>query len=55
MHRRDAEAPRENEITKLIIGFAIEVHRALGPTLKRMVNRFSHPSASLRLCGKDVV
>ena len=33
MHRRDAEAPRENEITKLVIGFAIEVHRALGPGL----------------------
>ena len=33
MHRRDAEAPTENEITKLVIGFAIEVHRALGPGL----------------------
>jgi len=33
MNRRDAEAPRENEITKLVIGFAIEVHRALGPGL----------------------
>jgi GxxExxY protein len=33
MHRRDAEAPRENEITKLVIGCAIEVHRALGPGL----------------------
>ena len=33
MHRRDAEAPRENQITKLVIGFAIEVHRALGPGL----------------------
>jgi GxxExxY protein len=33
MKRRDAETPRENEITKLVIGFAIEVHRALGPGL----------------------
>jgi GxxExxY protein len=33
MHRRDAEAQRENEITKRVIGFAIEVHRALGPGL----------------------
>ena len=33
MHRRDAESPRENEITKLVIGFAIDVHRALGPGL----------------------
>jgi GxxExxY protein len=33
MHRRDAEAQRENQITKLVIGFAIEVHRALGPGL----------------------
>jgi len=33
MHRRDAETPRENAITKLVIGFAIEVHRALGPGL----------------------
>ena len=33
MHRRDAEAPRENEVTKPVIGFAIEVHRALGPGL----------------------
>ena len=30
MHRRDAEPQRENQITKRIIGFAIEVHRALG-------------------------
>ena len=33
MHRRDAEAPRENQMTKLVVGFAIEVHRALGPGL----------------------
>jgi GxxExxY protein len=33
MHRRDTEPPRENQITKRIIGFAIEVHRALGPGL----------------------
>jgi len=33
MHRRGAEARRENEITSLVIGFAIEVHRALGPGL----------------------
>lgn len=33
MHRRDAEAQRENEVTKRVIGFAIEVHRALGPGL----------------------
>ncbi len=33
MHRRDAEAQSENQITKLVIGFAIEVHRALGPGL----------------------
>jgi len=33
MHRRDAETQRENEITGLVIGFAIEVHRALGPGL----------------------
>jgi len=32
MHRRDAEAPRENEVTKSVIGF-VEVHRALGPGL----------------------
>ena len=33
MHRRDAEAQRENQITKQVIGSAIEVHRALGPGL----------------------
>jgi len=33
MHRRDAEARRENEITKRVIGFAIDVHRGLGPGL----------------------
>ncbi len=33
MHRRDAEAQSGNQITKLVIGFAIEVHRALGPGL----------------------
>jgi len=33
MHRRDAEAPRENQLTKLVIGFAIEVHRVPGPGL----------------------
>src|SRR6266852_900621 len=33
MHRRDANAPRENQITKRVIGFAIEVHRTLGPGL----------------------
>jgi GxxExxY protein len=33
MNRRDAETPRENQITELIIGAAIEVHRALGPGL----------------------
>ncbi|HLK47288.1 MAG TPA: GxxExxY protein [Bryobacteraceae bacterium] len=33
MHRRGAETRRENEITKAVIGFAIEVHRGLGPGL----------------------
>ena len=33
MHRRDAEAPREDRITDKIIGAAIEVHRAIGPGL----------------------
>src|SRR6266481_1360702 len=33
MHRRDAEAQRENQITRQVIGSAIEVHRALGPEL----------------------
>jgi len=33
MHRRDAEPQRTNEITKRVIGFAIDVHRALGPGL----------------------
>jgi len=33
MHRGGAETLRENEITKSVIGFAIEVHRALGPGL----------------------
>jgi len=33
MHRRDAEAQRTNEITKRVIGYAIDVHRALGPGL----------------------
>ena len=33
MHRRGAEARRENEITSLVIGYAIEVHRVLGPGL----------------------
>src|SRR5437588_10505902 len=34
MKHRDAEAQRENQITKLVIGFAIEVHRVLGPGLR---------------------
>jgi GxxExxY protein len=33
MHRKGAEAQRENEITNRVIGFAIEVHRSLGPGL----------------------
>ena len=33
MPRRDAETPRENEITERVIGCAIEVHRGLGPGL----------------------
>ena len=33
MHSRDAEAQRENQITRQVIGSAIEVHRALGPGL----------------------
>lgn len=33
MKRRDAEPQRENEITSLVIGCAIEVHRVLGPGL----------------------
>ncbi|HET9319453.1 MAG TPA: GxxExxY protein [Bryobacteraceae bacterium] len=33
MHRRDAETPREDQITDKIIGAAIEVHRVLGPGL----------------------
>ena len=33
MHRRDAEAPREDRITEKIIGAAIEIHRVLGPGL----------------------
>jgi GxxExxY protein len=33
MHRRDAESQRTNEITKRVIGFAIDVHRTLGPGL----------------------
>jgi GxxExxY protein len=33
MHRRDAESQRTNEITKRVIGYAIDVHRALGPGL----------------------
>lgn len=33
MKRRDAETPREDQITAKIIGAAIEVHRVLGPGL----------------------
>jgi GxxExxY protein len=33
LKRRDAEAPREDQITDRIIGCAIEVHRVLGPGL----------------------
>lgn len=33
MNRRGAEAQSENEITEIIIGRAIEVHRVLGPGL----------------------
>ena len=33
MNRRGAETRRENEITKRVIGFAIGVHRGLGPGL----------------------
>jgi GxxExxY protein len=33
MHRRDAESQRTNAITKRVIGYAIDVHRALGPGL----------------------
>jgi len=33
MNRRDAEAQRENQITEIVIGCAIEIHRELGPGL----------------------
>ena len=33
LNRRDAETPREDKITDLVIGAAIEVHRTLGPGL----------------------
>lgn len=33
MNRRGAEAQRENETTEMVIGCAIEIHRALGPGL----------------------
>ena len=33
MKRRDAETPREDQVTDKIIGAAIEVHRVLGPGL----------------------
>jgi len=33
MKRRDAETPREDQITDKIIGASIEVHRVLGPGL----------------------
>lgn len=33
MNRRGAETQRENEITEIVIGCAIEIHRALGPGL----------------------
>jgi len=33
LNRRDAETPRENQLTEKIIGCAIEVHKALGPGL----------------------
>jgi GxxExxY protein len=33
MNRRDAETPREDQITSEIIGAGIEVHRELGPGL----------------------
>ncbi len=33
MNRRGAETQRENEITEMVIGCAIEIHRALGPGL----------------------
>jgi GxxExxY protein len=33
MNRGGAEAQRENQITEIVIGCAIEIHRALGPGL----------------------
>ena len=33
MNRRDAEAPREDQITEQIIGGCIRIHRELGPGL----------------------
>ena len=33
MNRRDAEAPREDQITEQIIGSCIRIHRKLGPGL----------------------
>ena len=33
MNRRDAEAQRINQLTELVIGFCIEIHKTLGPGL----------------------
>jgi GxxExxY protein len=33
MNRGDAEARRENDLTELVIGAAIRIHKAIGPGL----------------------